>query len=880
MSSRKGRSHKSVQPKRRGHADVQNDMSLESALARAAEKYASGAEPEILAILDPIAGRINELNPRQRAGYLSLWAIGCAHSNRLIDAETAANELRELATESPDPWFVLTYVHLSMREYVKAISAGSTYCKKVEREDSNVFPSFCYGDPHLSQVCNMVAVAEKETGKTDDAIAHFRQSIDADPGNHLPYLNLAALYKSVGRAAEARAVTASGVKNARQVHELRMLEQSAAGTASVSACMIVKNEEELLPDCLASIRDWVDEIIVVDTGSTDRTAEIARSFGAKVYHHPWEGDFSKARNQSLSYASGEWIFIIDADERMFAEDIPPLQKLLRDRRAQVISINVYNVYGDAEESVTFLPSTRFFRRSLGLRYEGIVHNVLAYPESQPVLRTNIRLKHLGYGLDPEKMRRKLARSRELLEKQLAETPDNAFALFNYAQLLRGEQVEMPNQNAELIIASAQKAISLTDPRKNTERHIHLMCLDQIAWTKFRLGEFESAEEYARRALSYKPNYLDPLLLLAHCAARQEHYSLAKTRYHEYLKAQADYNPAAETDNIIMLHVDGRVPAWYSLGMIAELENDAALAQSWYDKIIATGKSYLDTAAHLARLATKRGDLVSAEKWYRQHLASHQSSIESHTALGGVLLAMERYSDAATVFQSGLRFSATNPGCLIGLAKAEMMSGNTSRAVTLAHSAADSGDLADQLLKEYAEILFSAGEFEPAAATYRRLLQTSPEDTEIGYNLANCCFKLKQYDEAEHLYEACLNDSHVGLPSLLQLGLCQTQQSKLDTAHQTLGRYIELVPGAVIVVNILADISFRLGRYDESLRLVEKYLQASPDDVFALLMLSDCYLKLGHRESALIGYRRILKLRPDFAPAEARIAELTPLIPVR
>ncbi|MEJ2052223.1 MAG: glycosyltransferase family 2 protein, partial [Calditrichota bacterium] len=79
---------------------------------------------------------------------------------------------------------------------------------------------------------------------------------------------------------------------------------------TISACMMVKNEEEMLPNCLESIKDVVDELIVVDTGSTDKTIEIAESYGAKIYHHPWENDFSKHRNQSISYATGDWFLII------------------------------------------------------------------------------------------------------------------------------------------------------------------------------------------------------------------------------------------------------------------------------------------------------------------------------------------------------------------------------------------------------------------------------------------------------------------------------------------------------------------------------------------------------------------------------------------
>jgi len=77
---------------------------------------------------------------------------------------------------------------------------------------------------------------------------------------------------------------------------------------AVSLCMIVKNEEDNLADCLTSVGDFVSEIIVVDTGSTDRTVQIAQLMGARVIHFSWIDDFAAARNQSLKYAAGDWIF--------------------------------------------------------------------------------------------------------------------------------------------------------------------------------------------------------------------------------------------------------------------------------------------------------------------------------------------------------------------------------------------------------------------------------------------------------------------------------------------------------------------------------------------------------------------------------------------
>ena len=91
-------------------------------------------------------------------------------------------------------------------------------------------------------------------------------------------------------------------------------------THSVSLCMIVKNEADCLSRCLESMKGLVDEIIIVDTGSTDNTVEIAKQYGAVIKTYQWNNDFSQARNYSLSLATKEWILVLDADEYLRPED--------------------------------------------------------------------------------------------------------------------------------------------------------------------------------------------------------------------------------------------------------------------------------------------------------------------------------------------------------------------------------------------------------------------------------------------------------------------------------------------------------------------------------------------------------------------------------
>ena len=103
---------------------------------------------------------------------------------------------------------------------------------------------------------------------------------------------------------------------------------------TLSLCMIVKNEERHLTRCLLSATPAVDEMIVVDTGSTDRTKDIAKAFGAKVFDFPWTNDFSEARNVSLSKASGDWILVLDADEVISALDYPAIEKIVKKKAAK------------------------------------------------------------------------------------------------------------------------------------------------------------------------------------------------------------------------------------------------------------------------------------------------------------------------------------------------------------------------------------------------------------------------------------------------------------------------------------------------------------------------------------------------------------------
>ena len=194
----------------------------------------------------------------------------------------------------------------------------------------------------------------------------------------------------------------------------------------VSAVMIVRNEEHRLRDCLGSIRDLVDEIVLVDTGSRDRTIEVAQDFGARVFEFPWCDDFSAARNHALERVRGEWVFQIDADEVVRSIDRDQLRGWLRDS-----SVGGYYVRFQRRRMLTRNWQIKLFRRHPELRYRGVIHENLEPRMIRQATRLSLgecplEIDHFGYEGD---LSAKHARNLPLLLRRLDSTPDSPEAAF-------------------------------------------------------------------------------------------------------------------------------------------------------------------------------------------------------------------------------------------------------------------------------------------------------------------------------------------------------------------------------------------------------------------------------------------------------------------
>lgn len=204
----------------------------------------------------------------------------------------------------------------------------------------------------------------------------------------------------------------------------------------LSAAMIVRDEEANLPACLESIADVVDEMVIVDTGSTDGTISVARSFGARVHVHPWRENFAEARNVSLELARGAWILYIDADERL--RPISP--ELVRARLEEATEVALRVRLRPSADATPYW-EYRLWRSDPRIRFVGMMHEkvtsaikAVSAEDRTMIGESELFLEHVGYEGDQT---HKHQRNLPLLRAQLAADPGNSYNWNHLGQVLKG-----------------------------------------------------------------------------------------------------------------------------------------------------------------------------------------------------------------------------------------------------------------------------------------------------------------------------------------------------------------------------------------------------------------------------------------------------------
>lgn len=539
--------------------------------------------------------------------------------------------------------------------------------------------------------------------------------------------------------------------------------------------MIVKNEEELLPQCLDSIKDVVDELIIVDTGSTDRTVEIAESYGARVYHHPWKGSFSEARNHSIKYATCDWILQIDADEELEAKDIPILRAALRHKDYNSVLVSLVS---EMSGGLSINYFQRIYRSGKA-HYEGIVHNQIVC-EGEGLI-TDIRIHHYGYNLDPKQMKKKHKRTENLLKKQIAEDPDFLFAWSNLVRIYRCQGLW------DDAIKTAQEALELDVLNTNTALHQMILC--DMTYSLFMEQEHDRAMETCARLLKLNQDNLDANFYMGGFCICEKDYQKAIRYYKRYIEILEGKNSSNRYDSLIVDTYGSQGQAWNNMGTCyVELgqkdrgvmafqkaisyddrnplyyENLARcfMRQGQTDEMeevlesaanlgIATGIMY----HQLSDIYRARGEIEQAIAHLKKAIETDETNVNHYISLGEVLISQGRAEDAEALLNEAAALEPDLPEVLNRLAIANARLQKEEEASRYIGKIMESDSVSPDQYMNMGNNWVSIEEHDTAILFYERCLRSDPANHAALTNLATCYAKLGEYESAFIGYKAVL-----------------------------------------------------------------------------------------------------------------------------
>ncbi|NOZ74702.1 MAG: glycosyltransferase [FCB group bacterium] len=278
-----------------------------------------------------------------------------------------------------------------------------------------------------------------------------------------------------------------------------------SGKPTLSVCIIARNEADVLRECLDSIQPVADQIIVLDTGSTDNTIAIAEKSGAEVHATAWKNDFSVARNESIQYAKGDWILWIDADEQLTSESIPKVKKCLVGVSCPTAYLVTIRSLKPDGHSYTLSDAHRLFSNHFGIRFSGRIHEQIA-PSVSALSgiekESQIILDHQGYSYSGKKADLKRKRNETLLKKAIKMEPKSAYNHYTMAQhyALYGEYKKA--------VSCFKKAIHIggLPPKMTTSLQ------NTYAETLIRLGKSHEAQKWIEKSLAQFPNQIGAYFL--------------------------------------------------------------------------------------------------------------------------------------------------------------------------------------------------------------------------------------------------------------------------------------------------------------------------------------------------------------------------------
>ena len=569
-------------------------------------------------------------------------------------------------------------------------------------------------EPREPVLLNYAGVALYELGSWSAAEALFRSAQRLSATLAHVRDNLAAL--EAGRRSGRRPTLPASVSAvlpglARRAERCADAARPVAGL-TLSLCMIVRDEEEMLPRSLAAARDAVDEIVVVDTGSVDRTVEIARSFGAKVIEREWTGSFADARNASFDAATGDWILYLDADEVLVAGDAERLRELLGRTWREAFYLVETNFTGELGDGTAVTHNAlRLFRNRLEYRFEGRIHEQIAHrlPTGQPerIEQSDVRVEHYGYLGVVRDAKDKSRRNIELLERQRDEGEDSGFLHFNlgseYAAL--GEDA-----NARRSFERAWEIVG-DDPLRGAYGYVPSL-LSRLVRARRLTGDPAGAIRLAGDGLEFMPGFTDLVFEQAQAARDQGRRDEAARLFERCLEmgdAPSRYSATAGRGSYLAL---------VALAAIRRAAGDDAAARALVARCLDEHPDYVGAAGPYA-VALLREGVEPAEVIAEIAARTPRLTPSARFLVGTALYEAGHATDAEEQFRAVVAAQPRNAGARVALAESLLSQRRWAEAADAAAAVEDGAAFADAARRTELFARTVAGEAAAAATAAAR-----------------------------------------------------------------------------------------------------------------------------------------------------------------
>ena len=369
---------------------------------------------------------------------------------------------------------------------------------------------------------------------------------------------------------------------------------------NISSCLIVKNEADNIVRSLESVKKIADEIIVVDTGSTDNTVEIAQSFGAKVFFYEWDNNFSNAKNFALDKATGDWIIFLDADEYFGDNAKKKLRFVLKhispNKNIDALLCKLINIDVQFGRIISENPAIRVFRGKTGIRYEGSIHEQpLKHGKTlnaANITDVSLIIYHTGYShaVLPEKIKRNL----KILEQDIK---DNKITNLTYYYM---SQSHYSLKNYEETIKYARLSLAEPDMKNTIMAYLpYVLLVKGMLELKDRYS-FEEIEKYIDEAIAHYPTHPEIWYILA----------LAKKAQNQIPEAIESYRKAIEYNKNYKLLLNNGFPGnlesvYYDLAVLSSSLGDHINALEYYFEALKINKRNYDTLEGLYKLISNQ-----------------------------------------------------------------------------------------------------------------------------------------------------------------------------------------------------------------------------------------------------------------------------------